>query len=56
MLKFEVDFEPATPEEKEESRRQRIANMTDQWPELADLMRFKTWREIYDLSMVRHKV
>ncbi len=55
MLDFDIGFVADTPEEKEEARKQRIANMTDEWPELVGLMTGKTWEEIYGLSMVRAK-
>lgn len=46
-MNFDIEFEP---DDREEQRRQRFANMTDRYPDLAALMTGKTWQQIYDLT------
>lgn len=47
MLEFDVYFEPETPEEAEEFRKQEIANSMDCTPGLADACQGLTWKEIF---------
>lgn len=46
-MSFDIQF---IPDDAEEERRQRFANMTDKRSELAKLMNGKTWQEIYSLT------
>ena len=52
MKEFNIGFIPDELDEIEEARRQRIANMSDRWPALAQAMHGKTWEEIYRIPMV----